>query len=150
MPESPERSRWPIYAGIVVVLIFIAAMGWQYSRAQNLEQELAVARTEATLGAAALEAQRGSYEVSRRLASDFYTQLQGTIDRTPSEIRPQLSSILSQRDAVITMLSRNDAQSANVLARMFTQYRTAIHGPEPTVTPPGATTESRSPDAGGT
>ncbi|MHB1225388.1 MAG: hypothetical protein ACYC2G_15270 [Gemmatimonadaceae bacterium] len=139
MPDTHARQRWTIYGAIVVILIFITAMGWQYVRANRLASELAVARAEATLGASALEAQRGSFEVSRRLASDFFTQLQATVGDAPSAVRPQLTTILGQRDATITMLSRNDAQSAEVLARMFTQYRTALHGPEAAPTSPMST-----------
>jgi hypothetical protein len=154
MPDTPARQRWTIYGAIAVILIFVAAMGWQYIRANRLASELAVARAAATLGASALEAQRGSFEVSRRLASDFFTQLQATVGDAPSAVRPQLAAILGQRDATITMLSRNDAQSAEVLARMFTQYRTALHGPEAapgspmsTGQPPGASTTVAPPDS---
>lgn len=139
MPDSTTPPRWTIYAAIAVILLFITAMGWQYVRANRLESQLAVARAEATLGASALEAQRGSYEVARRLASDFFTQLQATVGSAPSAVQPQLSTILGQRDATITMLSRNDAQSADVLARMFIQYRTALHGPEAAPAPPMST-----------
>lgn len=146
MPDSTTRQRWTIYAGIAVILLFITAMGWQYLRANRLESQLAVARTEATLGASALEAQRGSYEVARRLASDFFTQLQATVGSAPSAVQPQLRTILGQRDATITMLSRNDAQSADVLARMFTQYRAALHGPE--MAPASPMSTSQPPAAG--
>ncbi len=129
MNNTNSQQRWTIYGGIVIVLIFILAMGWQYTRANRLQSELAVARAEATLGASALEAQRGSYEVSRRLASDFFTQLQVTVGDAPSDIQPQLRAMLEQRDGIITMLSRNDDQAADVLARMFTQYRTALGSP---------------------
>lgn len=154
MRDTNAPSRWTIYGAIAVILIFIVAMGWQYTRANRLASELAVARAEATLGASALEAQRGSYEVARRLASDFFTQLQATVGDAPSEVQPQLMTILGQRDATITMLSRNDAQAADVLARMFTQYRTALHGPESAPTspmstsqPPGASTSVGVPDS---
>ena len=153
MPDTTARSRWTIYSAIAVILIFITAMGWQYMRANRLQAQLAVARAEATLGASALEAQRGSYEVARRLASDFFTQLQATVGDAPSAIRPQLTTMLGQRDATITMLSRNDSQAADVLARMFTQYRATLHGPETAPTspmstsqPPGAST-SVAPDS---
>lgn len=138
---ASQGSRWKLYSGIAVVLIFLIAIGLQYARAERLRAELAVARTEATLGAAALEAQRGSYEVSRRLASDFFTQLQATVAEAPAAIRPQLMSILGQRDATITMLSRSDPQSGAVLQLMFTQYRTALHGPENAPEPPMSTSQ---------
>jgi len=145
-PTAPapasQKSRWKLYSGIAVVLIFLVAFGLQYARAERLRAELAVARTEATLGASALEAQRGSYEVSRRLASDFFTQLQATVGEAPAAIRPQLNSILDQRDATITMLSRSDPQAGAVLQLMFTQYRTALHGPETGADSPMSTSQS--------
>ncbi len=144
MNDSLSRQRYTIYGAIVVVLIFILAMGWQYSRANRLQSELAVARAEATLGASALEAQRGSFEVSRRLASDFFTQLQASVGDAPSAIQPQLRAMLEQRDGIITMLSRNDAQAADVLARMFTQYRTALGSPGAESTSPASISQPAS------
>ena len=68
--------------------------------------------------------------------------------------RRATQNLSGQRDATITMLSRNDAQSADVLARMFTQYRAALHGPEAapvspmsTGQPPGASTTVAPPDS---
>lgn len=134
--SKSKSSRWPVYVGIVVVLVFIAAMAMQYlqtrtarAEAATLRRELAVARTEATLGAAALEAQRGGYENARRLASEFFTNLQVSAPQAAVDIRPTLETILDQRDATITMLSRGDPQAAAVLSRMFTEYRAALHGP---------------------
>lgn len=153
-PVSSGKPRWTLYGAIAVVLIFLIAVGLQYTRAERLESDLAVARAEATLGASAIEAQRGSYEVARRLASDFFTQLQATVGDAPAAVRPQLVTILGQRDATITMLSRSDPQSGDILARMFTQYRTALHGPETapeppmsTSQPPGGSTSVAAPDS---
>ena len=97
--------------------------------AESLRQELAVARGEAMLGAATIEAQRGSFETARALASDFFTALQATEPTAPATVQPTVRSILAQRDPTITLLSRGDPQSAAVLVRMFTQYRAALHGP---------------------
>lgn len=139
MPDTTPRPRWTLYGAAAVLALLLLVIGWQVIRANRLEARLAVATTEATLGAAALEAQRGSYEVARQLASEFFTQLQASVNDSPSDVRPQLNTILGQRDATITMLSRNDAQSAEVLARMFTQYRTALHGPAAAPAPPMST-----------
>ena len=136
-PTAPTRSRVLLYAGIAVLLVFIAAMLWQLLQVRRVEgrlaesrQELAVARLEATLGAATIEAQQGSYELARQLASRFFTGLQGRLAGATPEARATFEAILAQRDATITMLSRNDPQSAPVLARLFTQLRTALYGPE--------------------
>jgi hypothetical protein len=123
-------------AGIAIVLVFVAAMVTQYGQtrsaraeAESLRQELAGARGEAMLGAATIEAQRGSFETARTLASEFFTELQATEPAVPAAVQPTVRSILAQRDSTITLLSRGDPQSAAALVRMFTQYRTALHGP---------------------
>jgi hypothetical protein len=118
---------------IAVVLAFLAGMAIQYGRGERLasqmhetERALAIARLEATLGAAALEAQRQNYEPSRQLASEFFTDLQRNVGQMPSEMRIELQRILSLRDATITMLSRRDPESGNVLAGAFARYRAAV------------------------
>ena len=131
------RSRALLYAGIAVVVVFIAAMLWQLlqtrraeERVAEVQQQLAVARLEATLGAATIEAQQGSYELARQLASRFFSGLQARVPTATPAAREVFTTLLGQRDATITMLSRNDPQSAQVLSRMFTQLRTALYGPE--------------------
>lgn len=137
--DAPTRAaavpRWLVLVGAAVVLVFVAAMVTQYGRARSataeastLRGELALARAEATLGAAALDAQRGSHETARRLASSFFTDLQAQADQVPPSARAAVSSLLAQRDPTITLLSRGDPESAEVLFRMFTEYRAAIHG----------------------
>lgn len=130
------RSAALITAG--VVLAFLIGFGWQYTRAigyrgrlDQTKQTLTFQRLEATLGAATVEAQRGSYEPSRQFASDFFTGLQRDIGDAPASSTAALRSILSQRDAVITGLSRADPQSGNVLADLFEQYRAALGQPLP-------------------
>ena len=116
-----------------VVLAFLIGFGWQAMRAgrigdelERAERELAFTTLEATLGAAAIEADRGSHEASRQLASDFFTGLQEEIDRAPADAREPLRALLAERDATITMLSRGDPESRHQLGRMFLRYRLAL------------------------
>ena len=155
MPDSPpvtparSGSRWMLYLGIAIVLVFIAAMATQYVRTRGVRSELArtrtelgVATSEATLYAAVVDAQQGRYEQSRQLASRFFTGLQQRVADAPADARGPLQAILDQRDGVITLLSRADPASAGALARLATQYRTLLHGGEPeeaTPTPAPAT-----------
>lgn len=134
--QSPARSRALLYGGIAILVVFIAAMLWQLLQTRRAEarlaearQELAVARLEATLGAATIEAQQGSYELARQLASRFFTGMQARVDEATPATRGAFEEILAQRDAVITMLSRNDPQSASMLSLLFRQLRTALYGP---------------------
>ena len=116
-----------------IVLAFLIGFGWQAMRAGRIDNQLEETRRElvfttleATLGAAAIEADRGSHEASRQLASDFFTGLQGAIDRAPAEAREALRALLAERDATITMLSRGDPESRHQLGRMFLRYRLAL------------------------
>jgi hypothetical protein len=122
---------------VTALVAFLVGFGWQYMRAQGISgeldetrRELAVSRMEATLGAAAIEAQRGSYEVSRQLTSSFFTSLQADMSRTPDRARNELTAIQTQRDGLITALSRGDPAASELLVRTFLQFRTAIHGPD--------------------
>ncbi len=128
-------SRWIIIAGVAVVLLFMAAMVAQYARtnsaratATELRGQLELSRAEALLAGAALEAQRGSHQASLGLASRFFTGLQAGADAAPAAMRQTVSEILGQRDRTIALLSRGDPESADVLYRMLTGYRAALHG----------------------
>lgn len=120
-----------------VVLAFAAGFGWQYVRAERTtaalaetRAALAFSRLENTLGGAAVAAQHGGYDLALRLASEFFTGLQQRIAEAPARARSELEAILAQRDATITLLSRAEPQSAEVLARMFVRTRVALGGPE--------------------
>ncbi len=125
------RKTIAIIGGIV--LAFLVGFTWQFTRAHGLQgqldqaqKELTFQRMEATLGAATIEAQRGGFEPARQLASDFFTRLQAALETVPDNEKPGLQDVLQQRDAVITELSRSDAQSGAVLANLFVRYRAAV------------------------
>ena len=138
-PASAPRgpSRWMIYGASAIVLVFVAAMLVQYFQTRAVRAELAAVRvelervrSEATLGAAAAEAQQGRYEPARQLASRFFTTLQQRVADATPERRAPLQRILDQRDAIITQLSRADPASATNLVRMVTDYRAALRAGE--------------------
>jgi hypothetical protein len=124
-----------VAAGAALAGFAVGAL-WQYSSARRhagdlhrTEHVLAFTQMEATLGAATIEAQRGSYEISRQLASEFFTQLQANAGRAEQGRRSELIEILQQRDAMITALSRSDPQSGALLAQLFTRLRIAMGQP---------------------
>jgi hypothetical protein len=132
---------------IVIVVSFLIGSGIQYFRANRLSTQLeetqhalAFARMEGLLGAATIDAQRQSYETSRQLASEFFTELQQHVDDAPQEAQGELRKLLNERDAMITMLSRRYPESGNVLTRAFMQYRGAVTGrlPAPAAPPDGS------------
>lgn len=126
-----------ILAAAVAALIgFAIGATWQHASARGYadrlsttEHDLTFQQIEATLGAATIEAQRGSYEIARQLASDFFTRLQIEIDRAPADRQQPFREILQQRDAMITSLSRSDPQAGSMLAQLFVRYRIAMGEP---------------------
>ena len=139
-----DARAWLILIAAVLIA-FLIGYGWQRIRANGIEerlnaaeQALAVQRVESTLGAAAIEAQRGSYEIARQHASDFFTDLQVEVDAMEPAAQTEMRELLARRDAIITGLSRSDPQSGPQLAQMFVRFRTALGepvGPRPNVAP---------------
>lgn len=125
-------KRLLLLAGVALITFIIGA-GWQYMRAERIEdtlartdRQLAFARLEARLGAATLEAQRGSYGVARSLSSDFYNGLQRHIESTPDAARRHFTEVLDRRDDVIGGLSASDPNTARLLADLFLQWRSGM------------------------
>jgi hypothetical protein len=115
----------------------------------STRHELTFQRLEATLGAATIEAQRGNHESARRLASQFFTDLQASVGSAPQAAQPRLRSILDQRDVLITELSRANLESGGVLAEVFAQYREAMDRPVGPLPPASADTQAAPGSNGG-
>lgn len=162
-----NRGQQVVLTAGGLVLAFAIGFGWQYTRARELEQELAeaeaqlgearaeltFARLESTLAAGTVQAQRGSFEVARGLASEFYTGLQQSVAEAPAEALAELQAILAQRDAMITALSRADPASGELLAQLLVRYRVALGGaaeatPIPAPAQPAAPAGAAAPDTG--
>lgn len=120
----------------LIVLAFGIGFGWQFLEARSLEgelttarRELALSRLEATVAAAAVQAERGDYEAARRLTSDFFTGLQEEVDRGTVGAQ-EVGDLLTRRDALITSLSRAEPDSRDVLHAVFARFRVTAGGPE--------------------
>jgi hypothetical protein len=150
--SAPDTRKWALIAVIAAVVAFLVGFGWQYMRARGLSGDLEVAQRaatfnglEGTLGAAAIEAQRGSYELARQHASEFFSGLQTAAGDAPEAAVPVLQQMLGERDAMITTLSRSNPQAGPLLAQMFNRFRAALgrpvgpQGTEPTTPPPADT-----------
>jgi hypothetical protein len=126
-----------IVVGLVAALIgFALGAFWQHmsvrAHARELEathHDLTFQRLEATLGAATIEAQRGSHEIGRQLASQFFSGLQTELAAADPQRQQAFREILEQRDAMITALSRGDPQAGSMLAQLFVRYRIAMGEP---------------------
>ena len=133
--DRPAVPRWLMFAGIAIVLVFVAAMVTQVLRTRGVRADLAAVRaenaqlrTETLVGAAAAEALQGRYEPSRQLASRFFTDLQSRMLALPAEERGPLQALLDRRDATITLLSRGDPAAGPALIRLVTDYRALPDG----------------------
>jgi hypothetical protein len=127
-------NRWKkgLLVTLGVAIAFAVGFGWQYLRAERLERRVGELERDLTfqtlateLGIAAVEANRSSYESARRMASEFFTGLQASIDQAPTEVKGELSSILARRDDVITDLSRSVPASADTLADFLIRFHLA-------------------------
>ena len=132
--ERSSVPRWMLFAGIAIVLVFVAAMVTQVLRTRAVRAELAAVRaenarlhTETYIGAAAAEALQGRYEPARQSASRFFTDLQTRMLALPADERGAIQALLDRRDATITLLSRGDPAAAPALVRLVTDYR-ALRG----------------------
>jgi hypothetical protein len=136
-----------ILTGVAALIIgFAIGAIWQYTsarsyadRLEQTEHDLTFKRLEAMLGAATIEAQRGSYEIARQLASDFFTGLQEDLSTATAARQQEFREILRQRDSMITALSRSDPQTGAQLAQLFMRYRIAMGepvGPDGSRSPP--------------
>ena len=132
----PSTPRWVLYLGMVIVLVFVAAMVTQWVRTRGVRAELATVRaengrlrTETYVGAAAADALQGRYEPARQHASRFFTDLQARMMALPAEERGALQALLDRRDATITLLSRGDPAAGPALVRLITDYRALRDAP---------------------
>ena len=86
-----------------------------------------LAQLQNTLAAAVIDVQRGDYEPARQLTSDFYTNLRRQVDAdggslfTPVQ-REGLSSLLAERDELITLLARSDPEATDRLFNVYSTY----------------------------
>lgn len=132
MREMSNQQRTILVAAVAAIVGFGIGALWQYTSARSYAQRLNTVETdytfqrlEATLGAATIEAQRGSFEIARQLASDFFTDLQAAANRAPEGQQQVVRDMLQNRDAMITALSRSDEQSGSMLAQLFIRFRIA-------------------------
>jgi hypothetical protein len=89
--------------------------------------ELRLARDEGRLGAALAEAMRGNYERSRQLMMGTFSDLQSAAGQvSDAGQRQAISGMLSQRDEIITLLSRAQPESAQRLMILYTQLFAAL------------------------
>ena len=91
------------------------------------QRAVRLAQLQNTLAAAVIEVQQGEFEPARQLTSDFYTNLRRQIDGDRGSLftsaqREGLSSLLAERDELITLLARSDPAATDRLANVYSTY----------------------------
>ena len=135
--KDNKRSRLLIYA-IVLALVFLLGFvpTCMVARRRGIERDTAqtalrISNMQNSLGNAIVDARAGNYELARQATSDFFTKLGAEVEQDPNSIfnsaqATKLRSLLQERDAMITLLARNDPYSPDQLTKLYNQYREAV------------------------
>jgi hypothetical protein len=138
---TKQNTRWKRISLYIVLavgffllgLIPMALRARQYAEDRDTaQQEVRLQRMENQLAAAVINSDRGEYEPARQTASDFFTSLRSQIDRGPqsdlsSLQQDRLKGLLSERDAVITLLARSDPAAVTRLSDIDATYQKAMN-----------------------
>ena len=128
-----------IYAAVlfaVFLLGFVPMWLTARERAYDLaetQRQLKVAQMQNTLASVVIDARRAEYEPARQSASDFFTNLRAEMERDNDSVltqeqRESIRPLFTQRDEIITLLSRSDPASSDRLSNFYVSYRKAIGG----------------------
>ena len=130
-PAIPWK-RVALYATIAAGIFLLGFLPMWFKATRAVEQRdvaqraVRLAQLQNTLAAAVIDVQQGHYEPARQLTSDFYTNLRRQVDGdtglfTPAQ-REGLSSLLTERDELITLLARRDPSATDRLANVYSTY----------------------------
>jgi hypothetical protein len=136
-PAIPWK-RVALYATISLGFFLLGFLPTWFRSTRAIEQRDAaqrgvrLAQLQNTLGAAVIEVQRGQYEPARQLTSDFYTDLRRQLEGDGKSLftasqRAGLSSLLSQRDELITLLARSDPAATDRLFAVYSTYNKVVN-----------------------
>lgn len=129
--------RWTIRvaAFLIVFLLGFVPMWLQVKNTARdrdvVQQELRRSQMQNAISAAVIDSRRAEYESARQSASIFFTEVRGQLDSTSTAIfsasqKEQLRALMSPRDEIITLLSRNDPASVEKLVEVYVAYRQAV------------------------
>lgn len=132
--RNERVRRAVIFAGALLAAFLVGLVPmWFAARERNIELQAAqavlrVSRLQNLLANAAVDSGRGEYEMARQTASDFFTNLRGEIERGDDSAlnavqRQSLLSLLDNRDELITLLARGDAESGDRLTELYLVFR---------------------------
>jgi hypothetical protein len=126
-------KRVALYATLAAGFFLLGFLPMWFKSSRAIEQRDAaqrgvrLAQLQNTLAAAVIDVQRGHYEPARQLTSDFYTNLRRQVDGDSASLftsvqREGLSSLLAERDELITLLARSDPEATDRLVNVYSTY----------------------------
>ena len=138
-PKNDATRKWLLRLGALLIafLLGLLPMWWAKSSVtyelEQAKRELRRQQFHNTLSSAAVYARRGEYETARQSMSTFFTEAQAELDKPDSTVysaaeKSQVPALLSNRDDIITLLSRGDPASAERLSDLYVTYRAATGG----------------------
>ena len=135
--STPALRRGPLkayalcfVAGLLIGLLPVGIRMLQLQRDHDaLATQMRHLQLENHLATAAVLARHGDYTAARDAASRFFSDARGVVDEAgmvSAQQQAYLQSILSERDAIITLLARGDPAGAERTTAMFVAYRAAM------------------------
>jgi hypothetical protein len=132
--QNEALRRWGMLGAALLGAFLLGLVPmWLSSRAVNAElvdtrTQLHRSQLENTLAAAVIDARRGKYEEARQEASKFFGEVRNELDDASSERlsaqeKARVSEHISNRDEIITLLSRADSAGAERLSELYVSYR---------------------------
>jgi len=135
--EGKRNWRLIIYVAILAIVFLLGFVPTcMMARRRGIERDTAqtalrISNLQNTVGNAMVDARAGNYELARQGTSDFFTRLGAEVEQDRDIIfdstqQTKLRTLLEERDRTITLLARSDPYSADMLTKLYNQYREAV------------------------
>jgi hypothetical protein len=137
--KTTHRTRGFIRYVARLLVAFLAGFFpmWLKSRERSCrlsaaQRQSSLAKMQNALGSAAIDAWRGDFETARLAASDFFTELRAEVNKGVDSALSQAQRdgaqpLFAQQDQAITLLSRGDGASVDLLSDLYVAYRTLVN-----------------------
>ena len=134
--SKPVRSthrirRFFLYVALLLVA-FLAGFVWMGLKFREADRQSSLAKMQNSLASAAIDARRGDFETARLAASEFFTLLRAETDKGVESALSQAQMdgaqpLFVQQDQSITLLSRGDVASADLLSDLYVAFRKIVN-----------------------
>jgi hypothetical protein len=134
---TPFKRRVILYITLPLVFFLLGFVPmWLVARESSsalsvVGHQMSLARIQNNLASAAIDAQRGDYELALQETSSFFTSLRAEADnRDASALSPAeidgVQALFAGQDDLITLIARRDPASAKRLSDLYVSYRQIV------------------------